>query len=104
MRLANEEAKEQPMEVDEVSAFVSEEQIREAEEKKAEAARIKKQSDQQRRMRCYGIDYEGASLYFKQLKQCYENENDPDKYNEEIVTLIEVIQHEFSQNIGNKQL
>ena len=68
MRLANEEAKEQPMEVDEVSAFVSEEQIREAEEKKAEAARIKKQSDQQRRMRCYGIDYEGASLYFKQLK------------------------------------
>ena len=94
------------MEVDEVSAFqtFTEEQIREAEDKKAEAARIKKQSDAQRKMRCYGIDFEGASLYFKMLKDVYEKENDPDKYNEEIVTLIEVINHEFSQNVGNQQL
>ena len=53
-------------------------------------------------MRCYGIDFEGASLYFKQLKQLYEKENDPDKYNEEICNLVEVINHEFSMNEGNQ--
>ena len=47
MRHTQEETKQDPMEVDEVSAFqtFTEEQIREVEEKKAEAARIKKQSE-----------------------------------------------------------
>ena len=47
MHHTQEETKQDPMEVDEVSAFqtFTEEQIREVEEKKAEAARIKKQSE-----------------------------------------------------------
>lgn len=62
-----EETKAEIMEVDEVSAFqeVTEEMIREKEEKKAEAERMKRQSESQKRMRCYGIDFQGASLYFK---------------------------------------
>ena len=59
--------KGETMEIDEVSAFqeVTEEIIREREEKKAEAERLKRQSESQKRMRCYGIDFQGASLYFR---------------------------------------
>ena len=58
--MENEESKAEIMEVDEeVSAFqeVTEEMIREKEEKKAEAERLKVLSESQKRMRCYGIDF-----------------------------------------------
>ena len=54
-------------------------------------------------MRAYGIDYSAASLYFRQLKECMMKTN-PHSYNEAIAQLIEVIQHEYSQNTGNQQL
>lgn len=94
------------MEIDEgFSAFeeVTEEMIREKEEQKAEAERLKRQSESQKRMRCYGIDFQGASLYFRQLKECMMKTNMA-SYNDAIVSLIEVISHEYSMNTGNQQL
>ena len=58
-----EEAKEEKMQIDdEISAFeeVTEEAIRAKEERKAEEERMKRQSNSQKRMRAYGIDWEGA--------------------------------------------
>ena len=47
------------MDIDEFSAFqeVTQDMIRAKEEAKEEADRIKRQSQAQRRMRCYSIDF-----------------------------------------------
>ena len=92
------------MDVDEgeVSSFaeLTEDMIRAKEEEKAEQERMKKLQKSQRVMRVYGIDFQGAQLYFKQLKEAC-NKVSPNEYNECIVSLIEVINHEYSQNENN---
>ena len=94
------------MDVDEeFSAFqeVTEDMIRAKEEAKAEKERMKKLEKSQRVMRVYGIDFQGAQLYFKQLKEAMNKVNLND-YNEAIQSLIEVIIHEYSQNKSNQQV
>jgi len=91
------------MDVDEeFSAFqeVTEDMIRAKEEAKAEKERMKKLEKSQKVMRVYGIDFQGAQLYFKQLKDTL-NKTNLNEYNECINSLIEVINHENSQNMNN---
>ena len=90
------------MDIDELSAFeeVTEEMARAREEAKAEAERIEKLSNAQRRMRCYSIDFQGAQYYFKQLRECLDQVS-ASEYNEAIISLVEVIQHEYNRSGEN---
>ncbi len=75
--------------------------IRAKEEAKEEADRIKRESNLQRKMKCYSIDHLAVQDYFKKLNKCLNNAGE---YNEAIMQLVEVILFESSQNRDNQQL